>query len=163
MVLDFLSTTNVGRLVPAKDDVGSEVSERGHRGRKEERRVEAEPPAGRTEVPWVLLESGMITTPADAASYHDGSSTASSMTEPYRGSETTMWKFSGTMRIGYPEVVKVVEKWKAEVARNLPKLARYILYWSFSANRLPEKKTKRKAEVGGKLFNQVYILLLAVF
>jgi len=36
-VLDFLSSTNVGKLVPAADDVGSEVSEwelREHRGGK---------------------------------------------------------------------------------------------------------------------------------
>ena len=40
-VLDFLSTTDVGRLVPAEEDAGSEASEwelRGLREREEERR-----------------------------------------------------------------------------------------------------------------------------
>jgi len=44
-VLDFLSTTDVGRLVPAEEDVGSEVSEwerTERREREEERRAEAE-------------------------------------------------------------------------------------------------------------------------
>jgi len=41
-VLDFLSTTNVGRFVPAEEDAGSEVSERERREREEERRAEAE-------------------------------------------------------------------------------------------------------------------------
>lgn len=46
--LDFLSTTDVGRLVPAEvpaEEDGSEVSEwecREHREREEERRMEAE-------------------------------------------------------------------------------------------------------------------------
>ena len=44
-VPDFLSTTDVGRLVPAEEDAGSEVSEVGcreRREREEERRAEAE-------------------------------------------------------------------------------------------------------------------------
>ena len=47
-VLDSLSTTDVGRLVPAEEDGGSEVSEwerrerRERREREEERRAEAE-------------------------------------------------------------------------------------------------------------------------
>jgi len=44
-VLDFLSTTDLGRLVPAEEDVGSEASEwelRECREREEERRAEAE-------------------------------------------------------------------------------------------------------------------------
>jgi len=44
-VLGFPSTTDVGRLVPAEEDAGSEVSEwerRECREREEERRVEAE-------------------------------------------------------------------------------------------------------------------------
>jgi len=44
-VLDFLSTTDVGRLAPTGEDAGSEVSEREIRERregKEERRTEAE-------------------------------------------------------------------------------------------------------------------------
>jgi len=45
VVLDFLSTTDVGRLVPAEGDAGSEVPEwelRWRREREEERRAEAE-------------------------------------------------------------------------------------------------------------------------
>jgi len=56
-VLDFLSTTDVGRLVPAKEDVGSEVSEwelRERRERKEERRVEAEELGAGVELPLFL-------------------------------------------------------------------------------------------------------------
>jgi len=41
-VLDFLSTMDVGRLVPAEEDAGSEVSEWERREQEEERRVEAE-------------------------------------------------------------------------------------------------------------------------
>jgi len=44
-VRDFLSNTEVGRLVPAEEDTGSEASEREVRERRErgeERRVEAE-------------------------------------------------------------------------------------------------------------------------
>ena len=44
-VLDFLSTTDVGRLVPAEEDAGSEVSEWKHKERREleeKRRAEAE-------------------------------------------------------------------------------------------------------------------------
>jgi len=41
-VLDFLSTTDVGRLVPVEEDAGSEVSEWELREREEERRLEAE-------------------------------------------------------------------------------------------------------------------------
>ena len=44
-VLDFLSATDVGRLVPTEEDAGSEVSEwerRERREREEERRAEAE-------------------------------------------------------------------------------------------------------------------------
>jgi len=36
--LDFLSTTDVGRLDPAEEDAGSEVSEQERREREEERR-----------------------------------------------------------------------------------------------------------------------------
>jgi len=36
-VLDFLSTTDVGRLVPAEEDAGSDVSERERREREEKR------------------------------------------------------------------------------------------------------------------------------
>jgi len=39
-VLDFLSTTDVGRLIPAEEDAGSEVSEWELWGRREERRAE---------------------------------------------------------------------------------------------------------------------------
>jgi len=39
-VLDFLATTDVGRLVPAEEDAGSEVSEWERREREEERRAE---------------------------------------------------------------------------------------------------------------------------
>jgi len=47
MVLDFLSTTDVlvGRLVPAEEDMGSEVSEwnrRERRKREDDRRAAAE-------------------------------------------------------------------------------------------------------------------------
>lgn len=44
-VLDFLSTTDVGRLVPAEENAGSEVSEwelRERQDQEEERRAEAE-------------------------------------------------------------------------------------------------------------------------
>jgi len=41
VVLDFLSTTDVGRLVLAEEDAGNEVSEWERRGREEERRAEA--------------------------------------------------------------------------------------------------------------------------
>jgi len=41
-VLDFLSATDVGKLVPAEEDAGREVSEWERRGRGGERRVEAE-------------------------------------------------------------------------------------------------------------------------
>jgi len=41
-VLDFLSTTDVGRLAPAEEDAESEVSEWERRERREERRAEAE-------------------------------------------------------------------------------------------------------------------------
>ena len=43
--MDLLSATDVGRLVPTEEDVGSEVSEwelRGLQEREEERRAEAE-------------------------------------------------------------------------------------------------------------------------
>ena len=40
--LDFLSTTDAGRLVPAEEDAGSEVSEWERREQKEEKRAEAE-------------------------------------------------------------------------------------------------------------------------
>ena len=40
--LNFLATTDVGRLVPAEGDAGSEVSEWESRERGEERRAEAE-------------------------------------------------------------------------------------------------------------------------
>ena len=42
VVLDFLSATDVGRLVPAEEDAGSEASECELRERNEERRAEAE-------------------------------------------------------------------------------------------------------------------------
>ena len=41
-VLDFLSTMDVGRLVPAEEDAGSEVSGWERREREEERRAETE-------------------------------------------------------------------------------------------------------------------------
>ena len=41
-VLDFLSTTDVGRLVTPEEDAGSEVSEQELWEREEERRAEAE-------------------------------------------------------------------------------------------------------------------------
>ena len=46
-VLDFLSATDVGRLVPAEEDAGRKVSEWERREREEERRVEAVEPAAR--------------------------------------------------------------------------------------------------------------------
>ena len=46
-VLDFLSTTDVGRLVSAEEDMGSKVSEWKRREREEERRAEAEEFEGR--------------------------------------------------------------------------------------------------------------------
>jgi len=42
VVFDFLSATDVGRLVPAEEDAGSEASECELRERNEERRAEAE-------------------------------------------------------------------------------------------------------------------------
>ena len=53
-VLDFLSTTDVGRLVPAGDDAGSEVSEWERREREEEWRVEAEELGAGEEPPLFL-------------------------------------------------------------------------------------------------------------
>jgi len=56
-ILDFLSTTDVARLVPAEDDTGSEASEwerRERREREEERRVEAEELGAREELPLFL-------------------------------------------------------------------------------------------------------------
>jgi len=41
-VLDFLSTTDVGGLVPAEEGAGSEVSGSERREREEKRRAEAE-------------------------------------------------------------------------------------------------------------------------
>ena len=54
-VLDFLSTTDVGRLVPPEEDAGREVSEwerRVYREREDERRAEVEV-LGTAEVPGV--------------------------------------------------------------------------------------------------------------
>ena len=42
MVLDLFSTMDVGRLVPAEEDAGSEVLDWELREREEERRAEAE-------------------------------------------------------------------------------------------------------------------------
>ena len=53
-VLDFLSTTDVGRLVPAEEVAGSDVSEWElweSKEREEERRVEAEEPSAGEELP----------------------------------------------------------------------------------------------------------------
>ena len=56
-VLDFLSTADVGRLIPAEEDVGSEVSEwklQERKEREEERRVEAKEPGVGGESPLFL-------------------------------------------------------------------------------------------------------------
>ena len=53
-VLDFLSTTDVGRLVPAEEDAGSEVSERERREQEEERSVQAEKLGAGEELPLFL-------------------------------------------------------------------------------------------------------------
>jgi len=56
-VLDFLSTTDVGSLVPAEEEARSEVSEwerRERREREEERRAEAEELGAGEEVPLFL-------------------------------------------------------------------------------------------------------------
>ena len=52
--LDFLSATDVGRLVPAEGDAGSEVSEWERREREEERRVEAEELGAGEDLPLFL-------------------------------------------------------------------------------------------------------------
>ena len=56
-VLDFLSTTDVGRLVPSEEDAGSEASEwelRERREREEERRADAEELGAEGEQPPLL-------------------------------------------------------------------------------------------------------------
>ena len=56
-MLDFLSSTDVGRLVPAEKDAGSEVSGRGlrqRREREEEGKVEAEELGAGEELPLFL-------------------------------------------------------------------------------------------------------------
>jgi hypothetical protein len=56
-VLDFLSTTDVGRLVPVEEDAQSEASEwelRERREREEERREEAEGLGAEVEEPLFL-------------------------------------------------------------------------------------------------------------
>jgi len=60
VVLDILSTTDVGRLLPAEEDAGSEVLEREHREHREhreqeeERRAEAEELGAGEELPLFL-------------------------------------------------------------------------------------------------------------
>jgi hypothetical protein len=74
VVLDFLSATDMGRLVPFEEDAGSEVSEWERREREEERRAEAEEMSSAGN--WALGRSYrplFLPTPSFMASATDGS------------------------------------------------------------------------------------------